>query len=267
MPDEHMFDIGLDKELLLNLRNQGADLFTFIQRNFLDRRRTVEKNFFTDSEPVGLLNIGSYDRWFKSITHNARWQTKKGIRFGLKAKVVDINEAFIRGAFKIYNETPIRQGRKYSGYGLTLVDVRRKFFNMKSSEVIGVYYDEELIGLIWISYGDRVAAVNSFLSLLTYRNKYPNDVLLAETVRRCQEKGYNYLTYWNMGFNPGLDFFKRSHGFIAFNVPRYFVPLSSKGELAIKLNVYRPFEHSLPMSVVRSLLPLYNKVSMFTPRF
>ena len=60
---------------------------------------------------------------------------------------------------------------------------------MKGSEVIGVYFGDELVGLIWISYGDKVAAINSFLSLLTHRNKFPNDVFIAEAVRRCQEKG------------------------------------------------------------------------------
>lgn len=266
MPVEHMYDVGLDKGLLIQLRDQDVDLFTFIERSFLDNNKLKrQKQLFSDPEPIGLLKISSYDEWFRSITHNARWQTKKGIRVGLKTKVVDIDDTFTKSAFKIYNETPIRQGRKYSGYGLSLMDVKLKFSNMKGSEVIGAYFEDEQVGLIWISYGDRVAAVNSFLSLLSHREKYPNDVLLAATVRRCVEKGYHYLAYWNMGFNPGLDFFKKSHGFKVFNVPRFYIPLSYRGELAIKLKLHRPFEHSMPMWLVRPLLPLYNKGSKFIP--
>ena len=110
MPEEHMYDVIPDKNLLLNLKNRGADLFTFIQRDFLGNSLGLEKSLFSGLEPVGLLKIRSYDKWFSSITHNARWQTKKGLRMGLKTKIVEINEIFINSAFKIYNETPIRQG-------------------------------------------------------------------------------------------------------------------------------------------------------------
>jgi hypothetical protein len=264
---EHIYDIEPAKELLHTLRNEGVDLFTFIERSFLGASASKKLEHFSSPETIGLLCIKTFDEWFKSATDNTtRRHIRKAQRMGLKVSVVDINETFLRGAFRIYNETSIRQGRKYSGYGLSMAELRRKFSLMDDSEVLGAYFDNELIGLIWVGYGDRVAAVNSFLSLISCRDKYyPNNALLAETVKRCCQKGYNFLTYWNMGYNPGLDLFKKMNGFKRFFVPRYYVPLSTKGLLAIKLKLYQPIEHSFSPTVTRALVPIYNKVDMFRP--
>lgn len=261
IPLEHIYDITPSRELLLSLTLKGADLFTFIQRSFLGTALEKRYNFFSDFEPIGLLRINSYSEWWKLATHSARRYVKKGFQKGLKIEVVEIDDEFIRSALRIYNETPVRQGRKYTGFGLSKADLRIKFSNMENSEILGAYFEKELIGLLWISYGDKVAAFRSFLSLLKCRDKYPNNALLAESVQRCCAKGYHFLTYGNMGYLPSLDFFKSSHGFRIFPVPRYYVPLSTKGQLAIKLKVYRTIEHSLPRRLIPALLPLYAVVS------
>lgn len=259
IPPEHIYDIEPHKELLNALTRKGVDLFTFIERSFLGASKGNELGLFSNLETIGLLRMKCFDEWFKSITHRARQLTRKGQRMGLKVGVVDINEDFLRSAFRIYNETPIRQGRKYSGFGLSMTDLRTKFSKMDDSEVIGAYFNNELVGLMWVGYGDRVATVNSFLSLISCRDKYyPNYALLAETVKRSCEKGYKFLTYGNMGYNPGLDFFKKTNGFKIFAAPRYYVPLSAKGQLAIKLKLFQPVEHSFSPTLTRALVPIYN---------
>jgi hypothetical protein len=264
MPEEHMFDIGIPKEPLTQFKKDGVDLFTFIDRSFLINN-PAKDNLFTDLEPMALLTINTYDKWQATITHNARWQTKKARKMGLTSQIVQVDDAFLKSAQKIYNETPVRQGRRYTGYGLSLDYLRNKYSIMDNSEIIGVFYQNEMIGLMWIGFGDRVAAVKSFVSLLSYRNKYPNDLLIDSAVQRCLERGYNYLTYWNMGYNPGLDFFKKSHGFKVFKVPRYYFPITSKGELALKLNMYRPLDRTIPKRIVQAFLPVYNSINRLIP--
>ncbi len=264
-PNEHIYDIVPDKDFLSRLANQNTDLFTFVQRTFLQGSAEKENGLFRASDPIGLLTIDNYDRWFKSTTQSVRRMTRKGVRVGLETRIAHIDDAFARSALKIYNETPIRQGRRYSGYGMTLAEAKKKFSEDKKSEVFGTYFHDELVGLMAISFGDRVAAFTTFISLISHRLKYPNDLMIATAVKRCEEKGYRYLTYGNMGFNPGLDFFKKAHGFKIFNAPRYYIPLTLRGKLAIKLRVYRSFQHSIPISIVRPLLPLYNVVSRFLP--
>jgi hypothetical protein len=60
---------------------------------------------------------------------------------------------------------------------------------------------------------------------------------LAKAVERCAEKGIPYLAYayW---LDDGLRDFKRSNGFQKFDLPRYFVPLTCKGEFALNLGLH-----------------------------
>jgi hypothetical protein len=262
--DEHIYDIVPNKPLLDALRSDEVDLFSFIERSFLDSSSKKRRNLFSVQEGTGLLRITSYDNWLKSISSRARF-VRKGFRLGLKVEVVNIDEQFLKSALNIYNETPFRQGRRYSGYGVSMKDLKAKFATMGDSEVLGAYYEENLIGLIWVGYGDRVAALRSFLSLISCRDKYPNNCLIAETVKRCVERGYQFLTYGNMGYNPGLDFFKQSNGFRIFNVPRYFVPLTTNGMLAVKLGLCQPLEHNFSPALTRALLPFYNRFGRYLP--
>jgi hypothetical protein len=262
--DEHLYDIVPTKPLLDALRSDGVDLFSFIERSFLNSSLKRRSNLFSVQEGTGLLHITSYDNWLKSISSRARF-VRKGFRLGLKVEVVDIDDQFLKSALKIYNETPVRQGRRYTGYGVSMEDLKAKFAAMPNSEVLGAYFEENLIGLVWVGYGDRVAALRSFLSLISSRDKYPNNCLIAGTVKRCFEKGYEFLTYGNMGYNPSLDFFKQSNGFRIFYVPRYYVPLTSKGVVAMKLRLHQPLEHNFSPALTQALLPIYNKFSRISP--
>lgn len=246
------------KTLLNRLLQQNTDIFTFIQRTFLG---TVNKySFHSESEQIGLLVIESYDRWLRSTKYNARRCVKKASRMGVETRLAEIDDEFVNGAAKIYNETPFRQGRRYSGYGLSLNDVRKKFERTRA-KVLGAYFKNELIGILCIHFGDRVAAYSSFVSLTAHRDKCPNNALVAESVRMCCTMGYRFLTYGNMGYLPNLDFFKNSHGFRIFNIPRYYIPLSTKGRLSIRLGLHKPLEHSVPRNLQRALIPLYNLAS------
>jgi hypothetical protein len=263
-PIEHTYDIYPKKELLTALAAKNVDLFSFIDRSFL-RKSNDNLDFYHCPETIGLLHTESYDAWLKSLPARERTAVRKTARIGLTTHVVDVDEGFIEAAHKIYNETPVRQGRKYSGFGITIDDVRKKFANLQTSKVIGAYLDNKLIGLIWVEFGDRVAAMMSFLSLISYRNKNPNNALIAAAVKLCDEKGYRYLTYGNMGYNPGLDFFKKNNGFRRVAVSRYFVPLTFKGQLAIKMNLCRSVERSFSPTITMALVPFYNIVDKFKP--
>ncbi len=221
-PYEHTRDIFPNSKLLFVLYGKGVDLFSFIERSFLRRHKQHRFGFYTSSETIGLLQIEGFDTWVKSLRPRERTTIRKADRIGLKTRVVDVDEDFIQSACRIYNETPIRQGRKYSGFGISVDDVRNKFSNLQSSEVIGAYIDNKLIGLAWIEFGDQVAAMMSFISLTSRRNKNPNNALMARTVKLCHEKGFRYLTYGNMGYNPGLDFFKKNNGFQRVCNPKVF---------------------------------------------
>ena len=143
--------------------------------------------------------------------------------------------------------------------------MREKFSNLSKSEVLGAYYNGELVGLLWMVYGDTVARIRSFVSLIKHREKAPNNALMAEGVKRCSERGFRSIVYEKMGYLPGLDSFKMHNGFKECVVPRYYVPLSNKGMLAIKLRVHKEIQYSLSPRISRALLPICSLASRAVP--
>ncbi|MGD0405033.1 MAG: hypothetical protein ABSB10_00065 [Candidatus Bathyarchaeia archaeon] len=263
---EYIFDIEPEKELLAHLRSNAVDLFTFISRDFLG---SVEGKypFHREIENYAIMRINSYNDWWNyGIKKRERQSVKKAEKSGLKVKQAEINEEFLKGVQKVYNETPYREGRRYSGYGQNLQALKRKFENIGDSDVLGAYFNSELVGILWIAYGDRAAMFRSFVSLMKHRDKCPNNALISEAVRRCAEKGLQFLVYGNKyGFIPSLDRFREHQGFCRFPLPRYYLPLTTKGQLAIKLKVHRKLEYSLPLPIERVGLKLYNSASRIVP--
>jgi hypothetical protein len=74
-----------------------------------------------------------------------------------------------------------------------------------------------------------------------------------------------FIVYEKMGYLPGLDLFRISNGFRKCIVPRYYVSLSKKGMLAIKLRVHREIQYSLPTKISRALLPIHSLASQAIP--
>jgi hypothetical protein len=61
--------------------------------------------------------------------------------------------------------------------------------------------------------------------------------------------------------HPSLDSFKRHNGFFKFTLKRFYIPLTIKGKIAIKLGLHRDLKDTLPKSIKYALIPLYNWLS------
>jgi hypothetical protein len=263
---EYLYDVNITKDLLIDLKEAGADLLTFVQRTFLNSGKRYGRPFWSEDEPIALLNITSFDKWWNfQIRSEERNRTRKALKKGITVKIAKIDTDFVRSAQRIYNETPIRQGRKYTGYGLSLKNVKEKFNNLNESEVHGAYYNGELVGLLWMIYGDSVARIKSFVSLTKHRDKAPNNALLTEAVKRAYEKNFRFVVYEKMGYLPSLDLFKAHNGFREHIVLRYYLPLSRKGVLAMKLGAYKGIQYFSSPRASRALLPAYSLATRIIP--
>jgi len=94
-----------------------------------------------------------------------------------------------------------------------------------------------------------------------YWDKAVNNALLAKAVEVCEAKSERWLMYGRIGNNPSLDRFKESNGFIRFPVSRYYIPLTSKGRIAIKLGLQKELKDALPKSIKYPLIPVFNWLS------
>src|SRR5438477_4921403 len=146
----------------------------------------------------------------------------------------------------IFNETPIRQGRRFLHYGKDSETIKREFSRyLFREEIFGAYLAEELAGFIFLADAGRYAFLGQIISKIAHRDLAPNNALLAKAVERCAERGFPYLVYV-LWLDDSLGDFKRSNGFQRFDVPRYFVPLTPIGKLALRLGLNRSWKEAAP---------------------
>ena len=138
-------------------------------------------------------------------------------------------------------------------YGKDFETVKREFSRfLFREEIFGAYLDEELVGFIMLANAGKYANLGQIISKIAYRDLAPNNALLAKAVERCAEKGIPFLTY-ALWLDDGLGNFKRSNGFQRFDLPRYFVPITRKGELALKLGLHRGWKKAVPTQLRKPL--------------
>ena len=65
----------------------------------------------------------------------------------------------VQGIWEIYNECPVRQGRRFPHYGRNIDEVRRMSATfMETSTFIGAYFLEKLIGFMKLTRDDEIVA-------------------------------------------------------------------------------------------------------------
>jgi hypothetical protein len=239
-------DIEDPKTLIneLSKTETKPDILTFWQR----LPDTEPKySFRMELDPIAALPIKSYSFWWdKQIDCKTRNMVRKSQKKDVTVRAVSFDDEIVRGMTSIFNETPIRQGRRFLHYGKDFETVKREFSRfLFREEIFGAYVGNELVGFTMLAYASRYAYLGQIISKIARRDLAPNNALLAKAVERCAEKGIPYLAY-ALWLEDGLGGFKRSNGFQRFDLPRYFVPLTPKGKLALKLGFHRGWKGAVP---------------------
>jgi hypothetical protein len=246
---------------LEKLEDKGIDIFTFLERKWCCPIPNPPSTWIKEDDNVGLLEIKSYEDWWQSIGKKTRNMVRRAEKSGLKVSVVEPSDKLAEGIWKIYNETPIRQERAFSHFGESRQTVAGNMFAAKNNTFIGAYLQDELVGFIQILYGDNIAIISNILALQRHWDKAINNALLSKAVEVCVSKGVPRLMYGRIGNHPSLDRFKKNNGFLKSPITRYYIPLTNKGKLAIRLGLHRELKDSLPNFVKYPLIPAINWVS------
>jgi Acetyltransferase (GNAT) domain len=246
-----------DPEILINILRKtagGPDILTFSQR-LPDLEPKYAYRMELDS--MAALPIKSYSFWWeKQIERQARNKVRKAQKKGIVVRLTDFDDELVRGMTSIFNETPIRQGRRFLHYGKDFETIKREFSRfLFREEIFGAYLGEELVGFIFLADAGKYAFLGQIISKIAYRDLAPNNALLAKAVERCAERAFPYLVY-ALWLNDSLGDFKRSNGFQRFDVPRYFVPLTPIGKLALKVGLHRGRKEAVPKQLRKPLKKL-----------
>ena len=179
--------------------------------------------------------------------HKVGTRIRKATKAGVTVREATFDQEFIDGMVRIFNESSIRQGRHFWHYGKDAATIERQFSRFLLREkIFGAFYERELIGFIFVGLSEEFANLGQIISMVRHRDKAPNNVLIAKAVEYCVKAGIPHLTYANWPPSGGLANFKRENGFQRMEVPRYYVPVSWKGRLALRHGLHRDWKEALP---------------------
>jgi hypothetical protein len=166
---------------------------------------------------------------------------------------VPYDDAFVQGMSAIYNESPVRQGKPFWHYGKDIESVRRMNGTFLDRSIfLGAFLQDSLIGFVKLVTDEEQgqAGLMQIVSMIQHRDKAPTNALIAQAVRSCAERKIPYLWYANFAYgkkqSDSLADFKRHNGFQKIDVPRYYVPLTPKGQIALRLNLHRGVRDRVP---------------------
>jgi hypothetical protein len=252
--EEEWFEDVKEPSVFISALREASDrpdIATFWQRL---PDTNAKYSYHTEHDSIAALPITTYEFWLeKQIDPASRNKIKKSQKKGIVVRRCEFDDDFVRGMVSIFNETPIRQGRRFLHYGKDFNTIKSQFSRyLFREEIFGAYIGDELVGFIMMANAGKYAVLGQIISKMAHRDKAPNNALLAKAVERCAELGMPYLAYafW---LEDTLGDFKRNNGFQKFDLPRYYVPLTTKGAIALKFGIHHNWRDVVPKRIKEPL--------------
>jgi hypothetical protein len=243
---------------------KGIDIFTFMQRL---PQTTPMYDYPLEWDNVAALSISTFENWFtKQIDGKTRNMVRRAEKKGIVVREVPFDDALVQGIWEIYNECPVRQGRRFPHYGKDLDAVHKMSASfMDCSFFVGALLDGKLIGFVKLTTNEAnsQATVMHIIAMVQHRDKAPTNALLSESVQACAKRGLPYMVYSHFAYGKKqrdtLSDFKENNGFKRIDLPRYYVPLTAVGRLALRLGLHHSFMERVPESLLAKLRDLRNE--------
>lgn len=252
--------LSTPQEILEQLRSSGerVDLFTFMQ---MPPETSPKFRHPMEWDNVAALEISTFEHWWnKQIGKKTRNMVRLSEKRGVTLREVVFDDVLAQGIWEMYNECPIRQGRRFAHYGKDITTVRKMTATFLDRSIfIGAFFEDKLIGFAKLTAneaGTQVGIMN-ILSMISHRDKAPANALVAEAVRSCAKRNIPYLLYSKFAYGgkekDGLIEFKERNGFRRVNLPRYYVPLTWVGLVTLRLGLHRSIASHVPECLLSRL--------------
>jgi hypothetical protein len=220
------------------------DLFTFKQRI---SDGSPQYDYPMEMDNMAVIRISTYDDWLnKQINFKVRNKIRKAEKSRVVVRELPFDDELIRGIHGVYNSSPVRQGKRFKHYGIDIESLRgMKSTFLDRSIFIGAFFEGSMIGFIKLVADESwsQAGLMHIVSIIQHRDKAPTNALVAQAVRSCAERGIPYLFYDNFSYGQkeesSLSDFKRHNGFQKVEIPRYYIPLTAVGRMALRLGLHR----------------------------
>jgi hypothetical protein len=230
----------------------NADVLTFTQSI---AESTPIYDYHREWDQLAVLPIQSYENWWKrQINDKTRNMIRKAGKKGVAIRSFQLDEGTTQAIKAIYDECPIRQGKPFKHYDKDLQTLFQSHATFGDrSEFIGAFLDDKLIGFVKLVHQAGWSSMMQIISFISHRDKAPTNALIAKAVEICADRGVPRLQYgiWS---RRGIGEFKEHHGFQAYSVPRYYIPLSSLGRIALALGVHKPIRAQVPEKYIDRMI-------------
>jgi hypothetical protein len=234
------------------------DLFTFMQKI----PETAPKyDYPMEWDNLAVLPISTFENWWKhQINSFPRNRARQAEKKGVVLREIPFGDELLKGICQVYNEVPVRQGKRFPHYGMTEERAREYAGTFLDRSIyIGAFLGDCMIGFIKLTMDEKrsYACMIHILSMVQHKDKAPTNALIAQAVRSCAGQGLSYLVYerFSYGKKQGdtLSRFKEVNGFRRMDVPRYYIPLTAAGRFALQLGLHHRLVDRLPEPVVAKL--------------
>lgn len=254
------------KSVIAALRNSNtrADLFTFLQK----LPGTLPRYPYPfEWDNLAVLPVSTFHHWWThQVNDKTRNMVRRAEKRGAVVREVPFDDNLVRGIWEVYNESPVRQGRRFPHYGKDLETIRKMSATfLESSIFIGAFLGDRVIGFVKLTIDDArsQAGVMHMIAMIQHRDKAPTNALIAESVKACAKRNIPNLVYANFAYGnkvrSSLSDFKERNGFRRVDVPRYYVPLTRWGAAALRLGLHRRVAEHLPEPLAAKLRELRSR--------
>ena len=242
----------------------SGNLLTFIQ-SVADR--TPRFPYHLEWDAAAVLPLTTYDNWWrKQIKDKTRNMVRKAAKSGVEIRQVEFSDELVADIATIYNETPIRQGRRFKHFGKSEATIKKEHATfLDRSDFFGAYHNRELVGFIKLVHGERVSSLMQIISKVAQRDKASTNALIAKAVECCTSNGTPFLHYGTWSRRSMGDF-KKHHAFERFEIPRYYVPLNLLGRALLRLGLHRSLIDRVPENWIDQAVTWRNSCNFYRYR-
>jgi hypothetical protein len=254
------------EEMLQGLRESPlrVDLFTFMQ-GVTEHEQKFRYPMEWDN--LAALEISTFDHWWNhQIRSYPRNRARQAEKKGVTIRELPFDGELVRGMWEVYNESPVRQGKRNVHYGKDVETVRREEETfLERSIFVGAHFEGHLIGFAKLvtDEGRTQANLMNIVAMVGHRDKATANALIAEAVRACANRGIRHLLYQNFTYGnkkpDSLTNFKEVNGFQRVDVPRYYVPLTAVGRTALRFGLHHRLVDRLPEELMAKFRALRGK--------
>jgi hypothetical protein len=239
--------------MLKGLRECGEriDLFTFLQRLPADQ---PQYPYPFEMDNLAVIPVSTFENWWNhQILSFPRNRARQAEKRGAVLRELPLGDELFQGIRHVYNETPVRQGKPFPYFGMTLDQAREYASTFPDRSIfIGAFVKDEMIGFakLVIDESNTQACIVHILSMIKHKDKAPTNALIARAVKTCADRGIPHLVYEHFAYGKktgdSLSHFKEVNGFLRVDLPRYYIPLTLIGKAGFKLRLHRRLIESIP---------------------